>query len=204
MRDIWALLIQTLTVSGAAAVVLLVKEMLRDKLSPRWQFCAWGVVGLMLLLPAGYGGRYVLMDWPLLVESVKSLLTGSYTLTKITAPIPLLLRSAPQSIVDWLFVGYLVGVVFCLGRYLISYVKLRTALRHVVSLDAETERKIQQVEKQYQLHCCRAVMVPGLQSAFVCGVFHPILVLPAEQETDEKCCSMKCSISNIKMWYGAW
>lgn len=186
MRDIWALLIQTLTVSGAAAVVLLVKEILRDKLSPRWQFCAWGVVGLMLLLPAGYGGRYVLIDWPLLVESVKSLLTGSYTLTKITAPIPLLPRSAPQSIWDWLFVGYLAGVVFCLARYLVSYVKLRAALRHGVPLDAETERKIQQVEKQYQLHCCRAVMVPSLQSAFVCGVFHPILVLPAEQETNEK------------------
>lgn len=186
MRDIWALLIQTLTVSGAAAVVLLVKELLRDKLSPRWQFCAWSVVGLMLLLPAGYGGRYVLIDWPLLVESVKSLLTGSYTLTKITAPIPLLPQSVPQGILDWLFVGYLAGVVFCLGRYLVSYVKLRAVLRHGVSPDAETERKLQYVEQQYQLHCCRAVMVPGLQSAFVCGVLHPILVLPAEQETNEK------------------
>ena len=45
MSDIWSFLLQTLTASGAAAVLLAVKAMLRDKLSPRWQFAAWGVLG---------------------------------------------------------------------------------------------------------------------------------------------------------------
>lgn len=40
MRDIWAFLLQTLTASGAAVLLLAVKAMFRDKLSPRWQFSA--------------------------------------------------------------------------------------------------------------------------------------------------------------------
>ena len=38
MRNIWDLLLQTGTVSLAAGLILAVKELLRDKLSPRWQY----------------------------------------------------------------------------------------------------------------------------------------------------------------------
>ena len=86
MTDFWSLLLQTLTASGVAALLLVVKAMFRDKLSPRWQFAVWGVLALMLLLPAGFGGRYVLFNWPLLVETLKSRLTGDFgTLTKVIA-----------------------------------------------------------------------------------------------------------------------
>ena len=44
MTDLWGFLLQTLTASGAAALLLVVKALFRDKLSPRWQFAAWGVV----------------------------------------------------------------------------------------------------------------------------------------------------------------
>ena len=36
----------------AAALLLAVKAVFRDKLSPRWQAAAWGVLGLVLLVPA--------------------------------------------------------------------------------------------------------------------------------------------------------
>ena len=75
MRDIWAFLLQTLTASGVAALLLIVKAMFRDKLSPRWQFFIWSVLGLILLLPAGYFGRYTLLNWPFFVETAKTLLT---------------------------------------------------------------------------------------------------------------------------------
>ena len=52
MTDLWGFLLQTLTVSGAAALLLAVKAVFRDKLSPRWQAAAWGVLGLVLLVPA--------------------------------------------------------------------------------------------------------------------------------------------------------
>lgn len=54
MRDIWAFLLQTLTASGVAVLLLIVKAMFRDKLSPRWQFAVWGILGIILLLPAGF------------------------------------------------------------------------------------------------------------------------------------------------------
>ena len=47
MTDIWAFLLQTLTASGAAVLLLVVKAMFRDKLPPRWQFAAWGALGLV-------------------------------------------------------------------------------------------------------------------------------------------------------------
>ena len=77
MTDFWSFLLQTLTVSGVAALLLIVKAMFRDKLSPRWQFAIWGVPALALLLPAGWGGRYVLFNWPLFTETLKSRLPGS-------------------------------------------------------------------------------------------------------------------------------
>ena len=129
MTDLWGFLLQTLTVSGAAALLLAVKAVFRDKLSPRWQAAAWGVLGLVLLVPAGWGGRYVLINWPWLVETAKTLLTGTYTLTAVSAPIPLPPAAAPRTWADWLYLLYLAGVLALLGRYLVSYIRLRAALR---------------------------------------------------------------------------
>ena len=54
---------QTLTASGVAVLLLAVKAMFRDKLSPRWQFGVWGVLAVVLLLPAGWGGRHAPLTW---------------------------------------------------------------------------------------------------------------------------------------------
>ena len=51
MADIWSFLLQTLTASGVAALLLLVKAMFRDKLPPRWQFAVWSILGVVVLLP---------------------------------------------------------------------------------------------------------------------------------------------------------
>ena len=51
MRDIWAVLLQTLTVSGAAVLVLLLKEMFTGRLSSRWQCAVWLILLPPLLLP---------------------------------------------------------------------------------------------------------------------------------------------------------
>lgn len=42
------------------------------------------------------------------------------------------------------------------------------------------------VGNQYHLRPCRAVAIPGLPSAFVCGVFRPALAVPAGAEPDSK------------------
>mgnify|MGYP001508526665 CR=1 FL=1 len=118
MTDLWSFLLQTLTASGAAALLLAVKALFRDKLSPRWQFGVWGVLALVLLLPAGGGGRYALFNWPLWVESAKTALTGDYSLTRVLAPIPLPLGlGRPASPADLLYLLYLAGAAALLLQY---------------------------------------------------------------------------------------
>ncbi len=45
------------------------------------------------------------------------------------------------------------------------------------------QKRIDAVCRQYQLKACPAITVPGLSSAFICGVFRPVLVLPEGKET---------------------
>ena len=186
MRDIWAFLLQTLTASGAAVLLLVVKAMFRDKLSPRWQFSIWSVLGLILLLPAGYFGRYTLLNWPFFVETAKTLLTETYTLTLVYSPFPLLPLESPATVWDWLFLMYLSGVGVMLLRYLMGYIRLRFVLRQGEPVKESVTKQLHSISDQYQLPLCTAVEVPGLTSAFVCGLFSPLLALPSETETDEK------------------
>ena len=62
MGNIWSFLLQTLTASGVAVLLLAVKTLFRDKLPPRWQFAIWGILGVILLIPAGMVGRYVMFN----------------------------------------------------------------------------------------------------------------------------------------------
>ena len=184
MRDIWSFLLQTLTASGVAALLLVLKAMFRDKLSPRWQFAAWGVLAMILLLPAGWNGRYVLVNWPFLVELFRSALTGEYgALAQVAAPIPLPVWQFPQTAEEWLFALYVLGVVLLLARYAVSYVLLRLALKR--GRPAE-DGYVRAVAEAHHLPVCPAVEVDGLPSAFICGPLRPVLALPAGGQVDEK------------------
>lgn len=184
MTDFWGFLLQTLTASGAAALVLAVKWMFQDKLPPRWQFAVWGVLALVLLLPAGLGGRYVLFNWPFYVELLRSSLTGEYgALAQVTAPVPLPRWELPADPAGWLFAVYVLGVILLLARYGFSYLRLRLALRRGKPMDPAPVRA---VAEQYGLPVCRCVEAEGLESAFLCGLLRPVLALPAGEAVDEK------------------
>lgn len=186
MADFWGFLLQTLTVSGAACFLLLVKAIFRDKLPPRWQFAIWGLLGLVLLIPAGFLGHYVLVNWPFAVEVLKTMARVPYTVTRVVAPVPLLQWKSPANLWDWLFLLYVVGMMILLLRDAVAYIKLRTALRRGTPVSEEQREQIQQTAEKYGLSACRAVQVEGISSAFVCGLFRPVLAVPAGKETDEK------------------
>ena len=51
MTNIWAFLNQTLSVSIIAVLLLVIKYILKDKLSPRWQYGVWIVLALRIIIP---------------------------------------------------------------------------------------------------------------------------------------------------------
>ena len=184
MFDIWAFLLQTLTVSGVALLILVVKRLFRDKLPPKWQFSIWLVVAAAMVMPAGLGGRYVLVNWPMVVDLLKTQ-AGDYSFTRVLFPFPAL-TAAPKSVWDWLFVVYMLGVGYHLLKYLTAYIRLRSALSRGREIGDDRAAALLRLASPLKVPLCKCVEVDGLPSAFVCGLFSPILAIPMDKEVDEK------------------
>ncbi len=183
MLSLWAFLLQTLTASGAAVILLVIKRLFQDKLPPRWQFAAWGILALVLLYPTATG-RYTLINWQIPVEVLKGF-CKDYTFTRVYFPFPVL-TAFPSTLPQWLFTGYILGVLWTAAGYILANCKLRRILRSSDAPDAQTADRIAQVAKIYGLKTCQTVTVDGLPSAFLWGIFRPVLVLPAGTVPDEK------------------
>lgn len=184
MGNIWEFLLQTLTVSLVAAVLLIVKYLLADKLSPRWQYGVWGLLALRALIPAGMT-RQVLLPLPAWVDMWKTAaergLGSAYASpwSSLDAGSVLPLPSgAPRSLTDWLFLVYVLGVLGWLLWKAAAYARLRLVLRRGTPASAEVSARLAAVCEKYGLRSCRAVEVEGLPTAFVCGVIRPVLALP--------------------------
>ena len=192
MGNIWEFLYQTLTVSIVAAALLLIKRLLRDKLSPRWQYGVWAVLALRALLPASTA-RGVVPPLALWVETLKSAVelglgsaySGAFEPIRLRHVLPWI-DAAPASATDWLFIAYAAGVLLTLAWYALRYAHLRALLRRGSAAGAEAQAAVAAAAGKYGLQPCPAVAVPGLKTAFVCGVFRPVLAVPAEGAPDEK------------------
>ena len=192
MGNIWEFLYQTLTVSIVAAALLLIKRLLHDKLSPRWQYGVWAVLALRALLPASTA-RGVVPPLALWVETLKSAVelglgsaySGAFEPIRLRHVLPWI-DAAPASVTDWLFIAYAAGVLLTLAWYTLRYAHLRALLRRGSAAGAEAQAAVASAAGKYGLQPCQAVAVPGLKTAFVCGVFRPVLAVPAEGAPDEK------------------
>ena len=187
MTSLWSFLLQTLTVSAVAALLLVLKAIFRDKLSPRWQYGVWALLALRCLLPAGPAGQGLLPleRWVELAKTcVEAGLSSAYadlwTPVTVASPLPWL-TAAPRSVTDWLFAVYAAGVVCWLLWFLIGYLRLRRTLTVLPEGDGQVER----VAGRYGLPLPRVARAP-VASAFVCGPLRPVLVLPEGGEVDDK------------------
>lgn len=192
MYSIWAFLLQTLTVSLLAALLLAVKWLLRDQLSPRWQYGIWAVLALAVLWPAGTG-HWLLFPLPLWVEALKTLaesrlasaFAAPYTPVALDHVLPVV-RALPRSLTDWLFLVYAAGVLVTLVWHLSAWLRLRRLVRKASPAGPALQQRLAAVCARYGLRSAPAVELPGLSSAFLCGVVRPVLVVPAGQCPDEK------------------
>ena len=196
MDNLWSVLAQTLALSVAAAVLLAAKRLFLDKLSPRWQYGVWAILALRALLPAGLLGRTLVPGWRVVLEAARlqvelplsSVLTDPYGVTEVLAPVPLFPFGlpVPGSITDVLFYVYAAGVLLLALWFFLSYMRLRAAIRRGLSPAPEVLAQVEGVAARYGLKAPRLVVVlPGLESAFVCGPLRPVLALP-DRPVDDK------------------
>lgn len=194
MENIWSFLLQTITVSITAAVLLIAKRLFLDKLSPRWQYGVWAILAVRLLLPAGLLGRTLLPGLNVVLEAAKtgvesrlaSVFTSPYGVTEVRSPIPLVQLVPPGSVTDVLFLLYAAGVIVILLWFFLSYLALRRRVTRGSAPSPDTLEQIHRVAEQYGLKVPKRITVlSGVESAFVCGPLSPVLVLP-EREMDDK------------------
>ena len=203
MGNLWEFLYQTLNVSLVAALLLLVKWLLHDKLPPRWQYGVWVILALRVLLPAATS-RGLVPSLALWLETAKSAAemhlasaySGAFEVIGLESAFPWI-DAAPVSVTDWLFVLYAAGVLATVLRYAAQYLRLRRLLRRGEPVCAATEAAIAAVAEEHGLRKCRAVAVPGLKSAFVCGVFRPVLAVPEGETPDRKSTAARAAAPEV-------
>lgn len=192
MTNLWAFLVQTACATVVAALLLVLKTLLNEHLSPRWQYGIWGLLALRLLLPVAMETN-ILLPIPWWIETLKGWVEGmlhsaysaQYIPIAVEFPFPVV-TGQPRSVTDWLFLIYAVGVAVSLGWYFVSYLRLRLALRRGKPASQAVTDQITNLCARYSLAACPAVRVPGLETAFVCGVFRPVLAVPEDRELDDK------------------
>ncbi len=185
MFNLYSYLYYTISLSVVVCFLLVLKRVLLDKLSPRWQYGIWGIFALRAVLPlAGSDTEWAsFVRW--MVETLKQLvepgLASAFTrlnsLTEVHIPFPVII-GIPASVTDWLFVVYVGGVFLSLAGCILSYRKLRGIIRRGQPASAQVLEQVESVCQAERLNSCEIREIEGISSAFVCGVFKPVLVIP--------------------------
>lgn len=192
MYNIWGFLLQTISVSIVIGIVLLLKKVFEDKLSPRWQYAIWILLAIRVLIPVNLG-KYIVPQIALWLEIIKARVEEiiSSVYSQIYEPITIhhsipIITEMPQSISDYLFVFYVIGVIVFLIKYFVAYIRLRILLGQGSKVKCEIETKMLSICHVYNLKPCKMIAVNGLSSAFICGIIRPVLVVPSNCDVDEK------------------
>ena len=113
MANIWGFVLQTGSVTIVAILLLVLKTLLNDKLSPRWQYGIWTILAMRLLIPASVD-KAMLIRIPIWLETLKAIVEKEiesqfsevYKVIHINHIIPYV-NKMPMSITDYLFIIYL-------------------------------------------------------------------------------------------------
>lgn len=195
MSNIWMVLQQTAAASLVACFLLFLQRLFRDKLSPKWQYNIWLVLLCRLVVPAGWGSGSQL-DATLVVDILRiaaeqklaSAWSSPWTVDVAAVGLPVFpMGGAPQSITDWLFVIYLVGVALCALWLLMGWLRLRKLVRGALPVLGERQEKVKALADQFGLKGpVQVVESRAAHGPFLVGVLRPTLVVPMGWQVDGK------------------
>lgn len=192
MTNIWGFILQTVSASLVAGLLLIVKNIFKDKLTPRWQYGIWIIFVLRIIIPVR-ADRFVLLPFGLYLEIFKnyieaklnSAFSSALEVIEPSGIIPYI-TDKPVSITDFIFLIYIVGIIVFLCYYLLTYVRLRVLLKKGTEISLENNEKLKAILSENKIKRIKVVSANGINSAFICGVLSPVLVIPSDRETDEK------------------
>lgn len=194
MTSIWGFLIQTVEVSLVAIILLLMKRIFVDKLSPRWQYGIWSLLALSIVIPAGYFGNYILPVLNIFIETIKTMIEqglhshfiNSFEIIHNFMFLPWII-GRPTSITDMIFMIYVIGIVVCFIHYCVCYWNLKKIIKRGIQASDSIYHQVEKICQHYHLKSCQNIIVlENLPSPFVFGIFHPVLVLPNQSHIDDK------------------
>lgn len=194
MTNIWEFLLQTAEVTITAAILLIGQVAFCRQAITQMAICDLDFVSVQNSSAGSLDRALSECDAGAGIEaqdSVESALASalhpavdSHRL-KITSGLHFVSKM-PVSVTDWLFVLYILGVLISILYYGLSYVRLRRILRRGKRAEEALLKKVEETCARYALSGCEVVTAEGIPSAFICGFFRPLLVVPAGEDIDEK------------------
>lgn len=189
MSNIYEVLLQTINVSAICVIILALKWLLQDKLSPKWQYGIWSVLIICILVPyklKTYMIPAIILPIEIIKTNIEKGISSSYIdIYETLNPEHVLpiFSGKPSSITDILLLVYIIGIMLYLLWNIVSYMRLRLELNK--GKIAENDY-LSTVCDSYGLKCCKVIEVDGLESTFICGVLNPILAVPAGEIVNDK------------------
>lgn len=192
MQNIWGFILQSLSLSLVGGLILLVKRIFKDKLPPSWQYGVWSIFALRAVIPVR-AERFVVLPVSFYLEWFKASIEGrlnsayteQYSATELHHIFPVITKT-PESITDKIFVFYFFGVAAFLLYYLFSYIRLRFTVSRGIKVSGEEADRINALFGENKVRFVKIITLEGIDSAFICGILRPVLVIPSGRRTDEK------------------
>lgn len=166
--NIWAILEYTAAVTVIGLLICLIKLVFRDKLDARWHFLIWLVLLVRLVVP----GR--ILQIPVSLSVFQEIPIGKWLeMAQI-----LVEKKGLANFFELLGGIYLWGAILLGIYYLLMWLLLRIQVARASKADPEIRRYVGDIAARYGLKNCWDIRVTRTNTPYICGLFHPVLVIP--------------------------
>lgn len=167
----------TASVSVTGLLIWLIKLIFYDKIDARWHYFIWLVLLVRILVPAS------VRPIPTQLSVFQEIPIGRWIeMGRITAE-----KKGYGVFLDLLGWVFLWGAVLLAIFYLATWLLLRIRTARAPKADASVREYVDGIGAKYGLKSCRDIRILRSRSPYICGLVHPVLVLPEGGERPEEC-----------------